>query len=138
MKNREKYADEIIDSFIDNSRMAVNKNGKIDSCRRTSCGECLFSMGDTSYSCTKKRREWLEEEYKKPEVDWTKVPVDTKVHVRNETGEEWLPRYFAGTLNGKPMVFIDGATSFSCPIARSRESCMIYYDIIILAEDIRK
>lgn len=34
---------------------------------------------------------WLDEEY---EVDWSKVPVDTLVRVRNDENGEWLLRYF--------------------------------------------
>ncbi len=38
---------------------------------------------------------WLNEEYKEPEVDWSKVPVDTKVFVRNLEDGLWRPRHFA-------------------------------------------
>lgn len=42
---------------------------------------------------------WLDEEYMeppKPEVDWSKVPVDTLVMVRDSEDEEWVLRYFKG------------------------------------------
>lgn len=34
---------------------------------------------------------WLKQE----EIDWTKIPKDTKVWVRDYVGAEWKPRYFA-------------------------------------------
>lgn len=137
MKNREKYADEIIELSIKDGPMAVNNKGEIVSCRETLCRECLFSTGETCASCEEKKHKWLEKEYKKPEVDWAKVPVDTKVHVRNGAGREWIPRYFAGIEIGEPMVFIGGTTSFSCPRFCNGEACMECYDMIILAEDIK-
>ena len=51
-------------------------------------------------------------------VDWSKVPVDTKILVSNcinGTGEviEWRKRYFAKYENGKIYAWNDGVTSFS-------------------------
>lgn len=48
----------------------------------------------------------------KPNIDWSKVPVDTKVLCK--FGDCWLKRYFAGVhYEGKPMVFYDGQNSWS-------------------------
>ena len=51
-------------------------------------------------------------------VDWSKVPVDTKILVSNcinGAGEviEWRKRYFAKYENGKIYAWNDGVTSFS-------------------------
>lgn len=65
---------------------------------------------------------WLEEEYiepPKPKVDWSKVPVDTLVRVRDNEGDEWVLRYFDSfedenfrSMSGHNYrVFADGATS---------------------------
>ena len=43
--------------------------------------------------CEKLLHKWLLEEYE-PEIDWSKVPVDTPVMVR-EDDEEWRKRRFA-------------------------------------------
>lgn len=45
-------------------------------------------------------------------VDWSKVPVDTKILVSCD-GEEWSRRYFAKYENGKVYAWDNGRTSFS-------------------------
>ena len=48
----------------------------------------------------------------KPNIDWSKVPVDTKVLCK--FGDDWLKRYFAGVSSeGKLLVFYDGQNSWS-------------------------
>lgn len=60
---------------------------------------------------------WLDEEYiepPKPEVDWSNVPVDTLVRVRDREDQEWTLRYFKGIDDGNAMcrysVWASGAT----------------------------
>lgn len=56
---------------------------------------------------------WLNEEYKKPEVDWSKVPIDTPALVRAGTGD-WQKRHFARVdKNGTPYFWYYGKTSWS-------------------------
>lgn len=45
-------------------------------------------------------------------VDWSKVPVDTKILV-SEGGEDWHRRYFAKYEGGRIYAFSDGCTSFT-------------------------
>ena len=45
-------------------------------------------------------------------IDWSKMPVDTKVLV-SRNGEDWYRRYFAKYENDKVYCFDSGATSFS-------------------------
>lgn len=45
-------------------------------------------------------------------IDWSKVPVDTKVIVSKD-GKYWYKRYFAKYEDGKVYCFCNGATSFS-------------------------
>ena len=45
-------------------------------------------------------------------VDWSKVPVDTKILV-SEDGEDWYRRYFAKYENGFIYAFPDGLSSFT-------------------------
>ena len=66
---------------------------------------------------------WLEEECEeyeeppKPAVDWSKVPVDTLVRVRDLDDEGWTLRYFEGIDEKDPanryVVWQDGATSIT-------------------------
>ena len=98
MKNREKFRDEIIKSAKESAE----------------CDACTFKIthvlprfgGDgkncSDYSCKWCYilcNLWLDEEYEeppKPEVDWSKVPVDTLVRVRENENREWCLRYFKG------------------------------------------
>ncbi len=63
MKNKEKYAKEIVEIACDGHDIAVNKNtGKPESCKSLNCNECLFS-GHGNQSCNDVTREWAESEY---------------------------------------------------------------------------
>lgn len=46
------------------------------------------------------------------QVDWSKVPVNTKVLVSDD-GEDWHKRYFSDYENGKYYCFLEGGTSWS-------------------------
>ena len=60
MKNKEKYAKEIMDVACDGSSIAVTKeSGCVVPCRETFCVECLFCDSD----CKEKVREWAESTY---------------------------------------------------------------------------
>lgn len=60
-------------------------------------GDCA-SIEDCA-KCQQMAKEWLLEEYE-PEIDWSKVPIDTAVLVRNSENVEWRPRYFVCYLPG--------------------------------------
>ena len=45
-------------------------------------------------------------------MDWSKVPVDTKVLVSDD-GKDWIRRHFAKYEDGKVYCFNDGYTSFT-------------------------
>lgn len=120
MKNREKFRDKI----VKNARRAIDEEERISACEfinrivlptfgdgvscfTINCVWCKFLLGI-----------WLDEEYiepPKPEVDWSNVPVDTLVQVRDRDDEEWELKYFKGIDNEDPanrfMAWIDGATS---------------------------
>ena len=62
MKNKEKYAKEIIEIACGGSSIAVDRQtGEVRSCCTISCGECLF--GNDATRCPKKTKEWAESEY---------------------------------------------------------------------------
>lgn len=46
-------------------------------------------------------------------VDWSKVPVDTKILVRVSEHNEWSKRHFAKFENGKVCAWDNGKTSFT-------------------------
>ena len=51
--------------------------------------------------------------WEREEVDWAKVPKDTKVLVRNSKDEEWRKRYFSKYKDGRFYTFNTGGTSWS-------------------------
>lgn len=54
---------------------------------------------------------WLDEEYKEPEVDWSRVPVDTLIRVKNWESGDFVNRYFSKYQNGLVYTWANGATS---------------------------
>lgn len=98
MKNREKFRSEIVErartpvTLRDNLCEFIGKNvlphfGE-GGCDSVNCAWCKVLLDI-----------WLDEECEeppKPEVDWSKVPVDTLVRVRDYENEKWYLRYFKG------------------------------------------
>ena len=119
MKNREKYKAKIIKMILEGNtcdfmedfvfpQYVDDKEDCEGYCQSRSCERCskLFAF-------------WLEDEYiepSKPKVDWSKVPVDTLVRVRDcLEGEEWTLRYFKGLdeegYASRFQTWVDGVTS---------------------------
>ena len=109
MKNYEKYADKIREyngdsictDFIE-PYILKSINAK---CINTSCPKCHLY-----------RTIWLLEEYKEPEepeIDWSKVEVDTPILVRDYEGQEWARRYLAKYENETVYAWDGGRTSWS-------------------------
>ena len=116
MKNREKFRDAIVkNAKTTEKRVSVCEFIKINvlphfgakDCYSINCAWCKFLT-----------ELWLDEEYTeplKPEVDWSKVPVDTLVRVKDFEGEEWVLRYFKeideNCEESKYVTWIAGSTS---------------------------
>lgn len=108
MTKEEKYRDEIVKKYPDGSSFCsrfVKKRILPDfemKCRDLSCAQCntLQQM-------------WLKEEYKEPETDWSKVPVDTPIYVKESILSNWLKRHFAKYENGNVYAYAKGCTSFT-------------------------
>ena len=95
MKNREKYKNELMD--------VINNEGNICEFMIKHGVSKMFGKDMESFcgetectSCNTALQLWLDEEYEEPEVDWSNVPVDTLVRVRDFESEEWTLRYFKG------------------------------------------
>ncbi len=85
---------------------SVGGNGT--GCERVSCSECMFHSDNfeddnarcigTIYAeeCIELVRKWSEEHPR--EIDWTKVPIDTKVEVRDYESYDWETRYYCSFL----------------------------------------
>ena len=108
MLNKEKYAKEIIDISCDGYGIA-KQNGHLQPCRYTNCSKCDFN---TTLCCDEEIRKWANSEYKEPEIDWNKVPVDTCILITDSYGYT-LKRHFAKYDNKKIYAYPDGTTSWS-------------------------
>lgn len=111
MLNIEKYKDKLIElDVIDINKLAI-KDGVPYRCNGVSCDDCDFKNSENGcyiYGCS----EWLFSEYKEPEVDWSKVEVDTPILV-SEDAKGWNKRYFAKFTNGIVYAWMGGATSWT-------------------------
>lgn len=110
MTNREKYAEQIIDMALDSIEIAVDKEGKLCDCNVILCSDCAWSGKSR---CRERFKEWAEQEYVEPPIDWSKIPVDTKILVRDSDDEKWKKRHFARFEDGKIFAWTAGTTSFS-------------------------
>lgn len=117
MNNYEKYKEQIEKIVRIGRCVAVEeKTRRVTSCNQISCSQCRFDSCSAG-NCDSAAMEWADAEYIEPiepEVDWSKVAVDTPILVRDSIESDWLKRYFAKYENGKVYVFIDGSTSWSC------------------------
>lgn len=103
MKNYEKYADEIKNyegnNFCNNFVIPVIRKG---------C-ECLGSCEQ----CRMLQTIWLLEEYEEPEVDWSKVEVDTPILVKDSEHDGWQKYHFAKYEDGVVYTWVGGSTSWT-------------------------
>lgn len=145
MKNREKFRDEIVEAIKEDN----DENGKMCCFLKDNVIPRFISEEDVELStcggldchtCAKMFAFWLEEEYiepPKPKVDWSKVPVDTLVRVRDDESGKWILRYFKGfsrTYSSYPPgydyeVWGEGTTSVTA------EECTERWRYCELAED---
>jgi len=109
MLNREKYAEEILNIACKGDKIAIC-NGKLTACDDTHCINCDFRRPS---ECQEKMLKWANSEYVEPPVDWSKIPVDTPILVRDYEKKAWQRRYFAKYENGIVYAWECGATSWS-------------------------
>lgn len=115
MLNIEKYKEMLIDTEVINITKLAVINDKPVECRECYCSECHCSECDFGgkKDCKPYLEEWLFSEYEEPEVEWSKVKVDTPILVREYESSEWTKRYFAKFVDGKVYAWGDGATSWT-------------------------
>ena len=113
MKNYEKYADEI-KKYKDYNFCGDFVKPYIlesDNCNGLDCIRCSMLQAI-----------WLLEEYKEPEVNWSKVAVDTPILVRDSENSCWHKVHFAKYKDGEIYAGANGGTSWS-----SRWTCRWKY-----------
>lgn len=127
MKNREKYKNELMDTIKNDGNICefMIKHGvsqmfgkDMESfCRETEC-----------QSCTTALQLWLDEEYEEPKVNWSNVPVDTLVRVRDREEQDWILRYFKGiNEEHRYEAWESGATSKT---AKGKYLCWRYCELV--------
>lgn len=127
MLNIEKYKEELENIGVLNPDKLAVIDGKPCMCQETECNMC--ELRSVESCCVDRTDNWLFSEYKEPEVDWSKVKVDTQILVKENISNGWKPRYFAKFENGYVYSFADGKTSWS-----ARESETIAWGYAKLAE----
>ena len=106
--------------YFEKKMKILNSLGRTGGCcDGVSCNVCPLNRLDSSRcSCSGLELNITEEaikaimEYEIP-VDWSKVPVDTKILVKDDERDDWKHRYFAKFENGRVGAFPSGSTSFS-------------------------
>ena len=104
MKNYEKYAEKIREYKDENycSEFIKPHILEADNCNGIDCQRCAMLQ-----------LLWMLEDYKEPEVDWSKVEVDTPILVRQVEDGEWIKRHFAKCEGGIVYTWTDGHTSWT-------------------------
>lgn len=91
MKNREKYAEELLNVACAGKRIAIDKQTmQIRGCEGLSCGNCLFSCGD----CDTKLAEWAESEY----IETVKISKRDRTFLDYIEGYKYIARDGDGEL----------------------------------------
>ena len=109
MLNREKYAEEILNIACEGGNIALI-NGKLEKCRGV-CDKCDFCDNDIRNTgrCRAKAKEWANSQY----VDWSEVPVDTPILVRDSELFAWSKEHFAKYEDETVYTWDYGKTSWS-------------------------
>lgn len=132
MTNYEKYKDEILKAlFVIGNVGLSKKNHKITRCDDLICEKnCGLSIDEYGNCPPESIQNWLDSEYvepKKEEVDWSKVPIDTKILVSTDE-INWYRRYFAGIdrCTNERLAWLDGATSWANRSTRAWKHVKLY------------
>lgn len=111
MTNKEKFKETIMNLAVKTESFAV-KDGMPYLCSNIKCDECELK-GFMKVDCAEKFNKWLNEEYNL--IDWSKIPIDTPIFVRDFENAEWEKRHFAGINieNGRVFAWESGCTSWT-------------------------
>lgn len=119
MKNKEKFAKEIVEVAIQGGSLAKTK-GCIVSCCSISCRSCDFNgynaCGDVSgdVACGDVRRDWANAEHEEPKIqpEVRNCKIDDKILVSDD-GKRWYPRHFADIESDVVFAWDTGGTSWT-------------------------
>ena len=101
---------------------------------KVGCSEYDYSFGiedmNFAYSFVYVKKEWIKDI--REVVNWSEVPIDTKVRVKMHEVNNWINRHFAGVRSGKPMAFGGGVTSHTV----TSQTDYTFWPFIELVEEI--
>lgn len=109
MLNIEKFYDELRELKVMPLCFSLI-DGRLEACTGQ-CACCQFDKGE--HDCAENCKEWLFSEYEEPEVDWSKVKVDTPIWVKQIPCDNWRKSYFARYENGTVYAWNSGKTSWT-------------------------
>lgn len=130
MTNFEYYKDFFLEALKEGGRCNIGLvKGEPKQCNDIDCDQCDFH----GPNCTAELKDWFKEEYEEQTVDWSKVPVDTKIWVRDYTKETWLPMHFAkyDEKINKVFAWLGGGSSWT-------EDCVVCWKFVKLAEEVEE
>ena len=107
MKNYEKYADEIKKYKVSKCGCFCNEFVMPNILKSEDCG------GLDCVACFMLQTIWLLENYEEPEVDCSKIKIDTPILVRDFEDAKWAKRHFAKYEDGKVYAWSNGVTSWT-------------------------
>ena len=117
MTNYEHYKEQIERFARLNVKFALDKETrKIVLCAGLQCPKCEFYEKKISHLCEGAKLKWADAEYIEPEekeVDWSKVPIDTPILVRDSMKSDWIERHFAKYEHNFVYAWCDGKTSYT-------------------------
>ena len=118
-----KYNNITMKEYMEKKLEMLNDLGRIRSdsnCIGVKCSDCPLSESNNKTDCDCSVLELLYPEKAieivmdyEPKVDWTKVPVDTKVLVKEYKDDDWVKRHFAKYENGRIYAYDGGKSSFT-------------------------
>ena len=114
MNNYEHYKEKLEIILNSNTNIAIDiDTNEIVPCKGLTCTRCLFSSDNNEgVSCYRNTIKWLLAEYVEPEIDWSKVPIDTPVLV-SDNNRDWYHRHLAKVVENRPYIWGDGRTSWT-------------------------
>lgn len=115
------YDNVTVKEYMENKLKMLNGLGRTGCiCIGVKCSDCPLSElnNKTNYDCGVLELLYPEKAIEivmnyEPKVDWTKVPVDTKVLVKDYKSGDWLKRHFAKYEDNKIYAYDDGKSSFT-------------------------
>lgn len=111
MKNKEKFAKEIVEVAITGQSVAVSNNGRIGSFREIRCKDCKFA---NSEDCDVQLKEWAEQEYIEQKV----FTEEEKAIFRALPNANWVAR----DMNGFVRIYKFKPTKRKCGWASDEQS----------------